>query len=134
VVFLVAKHLVMSRVSQRRDLTDEALVRGFAETVETVDRLRMLFVLTYADIRAVGPETWNDWKAALLCELFDRTTAHLSEDDTTAPERRADLAERVLAELHPEFLRSDVEAVPGASCPTDTDGSFRPTSSHGTSR
>ena len=109
VVFLVAKHLVMSRVSQRRDLTDETLVKGFADTVETVDRLRMLFVLTYADIRAVGPETWNDWKAALLCELFDRSMAHLSEDGTTAPERRADLAERVLTELHPEFLRSDVE-------------------------
>lgn len=110
VVFLVGKHLVMSRVSQRRDLTDEALVHGFADTVETADRLRMLFVLTYADIRAVGPETWNDWKAALLCELFERTMGVLTDGEAFQPERRADLAERVLGELHPEFLRSDVEA------------------------
>jgi [protein-PII] uridylyltransferase len=109
VVFLVAKHLVMSRVSQRRDLTDEALIRGFADTVETADRLRMLFVLTYADIRGVGPDTWNDWKAALLLDLFDRTAAELSGGGEPVHERRAAIAERVLGGLHPEFLRSDVE-------------------------
>ncbi|MEX2467362.1 MAG: [protein-PII] uridylyltransferase [Gemmatimonadota bacterium] len=110
VVFLVSKHLVMSRVSQRRDLTDETLVRGFAETVGTVDRLHMLFVLTYTDIRAVGPGTWNDWKSALLCELFDRTMGALTSGEVPPPEHRADIAERVLGQLHPEFLRSDVDA------------------------
>ncbi len=110
VVFLVNKHLVMSRVSQRRDLMDPAVIRGFAETVETEDRLRMLFVLTHSDITGVGPGTWNDWKAALLCDLYDRALhalrglqpRHLAEDGA--------LAERVLEALgHPEILRSDVE-------------------------
>ena len=109
VVFLVAKHLVMSRVSQRRDLTDASVVRGFADTVESADRLRMLFVLTYADIRAVAPGAWNEWKATLLCELHDRAADMLSRPDGGVPEPASELAERVLGALHPEFLRSDVE-------------------------
>jgi len=110
VVFLVNKHLVMSRVSQRRDLMDAAVVRGFAETVETEDRLRMLFVLTHADISGVGPGTWNDWKAALLCDLFDRSLHALRGLEPRHLAGDGVLEERVLEALgHPEILRSDVE-------------------------
>jgi len=110
VLFLVSKHLVMSRVSQRRDLTDRALLDGFAETVGTVDRLNMLYLLTAADIRGVGPGTWNEWKASLLADLHAKTLVRLAGDGHPtgyAPERVA-LEEMVLDDLHPEFLRSDV--------------------------
>jgi [protein-PII] uridylyltransferase len=110
VVFLVQKHLVMSQVSQRRDLSDEGLIEGFAETVSTLDRLNMLLLLTYADTNAVGPGVWNDWKAALLWELYSKTRAHLSGDRPAGEDRRAHLEERVVGKLLPEFLRSDVES------------------------
>jgi [protein-PII] uridylyltransferase len=112
VLFLIQKHLVMSQVSQRRDLSDETLIEGFAETVGSLDRLNMLLILTFADNNAVGPGIWNDWKGALLWELYAKTRAHLA-GERPAPwdvDRRARLEERVVAGLLPEFLRSDVEA------------------------
>jgi [protein-PII] uridylyltransferase len=109
VVFLVQKHLVMSQVSQRRDLSDEGLIAGFAETVSTLDRLNMLLLLTFADSNAVGPGIWNDWKGALLWELYAKTREQLSGDRPAAEDRRARLEEKVVARLLPELLRSDVE-------------------------
>jgi [protein-PII] uridylyltransferase len=111
VVFLVSKHLVMSRVSQRRDLTDQALLRGFADTVGTVDRLNMLYLLTFADMSGVGPGIWNEWKAVLLGDLHSRTRTLLlgEEHAEEGPQRRIKLEERVLEALTPEFLRSDVD-------------------------
>jgi [protein-PII] uridylyltransferase len=109
VVFLVQKHLVMSQVSQRRDLSDEALIQGFAETVGTIDRLNMLLLLTFADSNAVGPGIWNDWKGALLWELYSKTRDHLSGERPAAERHRERLEEKVVAKLLPEFLRSDVE-------------------------
>jgi [protein-PII] uridylyltransferase len=109
VVFLVQKHLVMSQVSQRRDLTDEALIAGFAETVSTLDHLNMLLLLTFADSNAVGPGVWNDWKGALLWELYAKTREHLASERPAAEDRRARLEEKVVTKLLPELLRSDVE-------------------------
>ncbi len=112
VVFLIQKHLVMSQVSQRRDLSDAVLVEGFAETVSTLERLNMLFILTYADTNAVGPGVWNDWKASLLSKLYLRARAHLTGGALPSSEsdRRVRLEERVLEGLMPEYLRRDVEA------------------------
>jgi [protein-PII] uridylyltransferase len=111
VLFLIHKHLVMSQVSQRRDLSDDTLIDGFAETVGTLDRLNMLLLLTYADNNAVAPGIWNEWKSALLWELYTKTRAHLS-GDRPAPwdgDRRAHLKEKIVDGLSSEFLRSDVE-------------------------
>lgn len=69
-VFLVEHHLLMAHISQRRDMHDIELILGFAETVGTLRRLNMLYLLTYADLRAVGPEVWTQWKAMLLGELY----------------------------------------------------------------
>ncbi|HET9949917.1 MAG TPA: HD domain-containing protein, partial [Longimicrobiales bacterium] len=111
VVFLVQKHLVMARTSQRRDLTDEAVLEGFADTVGTEDRLDMLYVLTYADLAGVAPDSWNEWKGAVLHELhraaFERLGSGRGRPQTS--ETHAALEERVLRELSPEFLRSDVD-------------------------
>lgn len=70
VLFLVREHLKMSHISQRRDLSDESVIESFAEQVGTVDKLKMLTLLTYADINAVGPGIWSEWKDTLLWELY----------------------------------------------------------------
>lgn len=111
VVFLVEKHLVMARTSQRRDLGDEAVIQGFADTVGTENRLNLLYVLTYADIAGVAPGHWNEWKNTLLTELYlkalPRVAGHSSLPAATEVTRSVE--DRVLRELSPEFLRSDVE-------------------------
>ena len=73
VEFLIMSHLLMPHLSQRRDLEDQELIIQFARSMGTMDRLNMLFLLTWADIRAVGPNTWSDWKGALLERLYDKT-------------------------------------------------------------
>lgn len=73
IVFLVAHHMVMSEVGLYRDTDDTDVVAQFAKTMKTEERLRALFLLTYADMSAVGPNVWNDWKGALLFRLYLRT-------------------------------------------------------------
>ncbi|MEM7669826.1 MAG: [protein-PII] uridylyltransferase, partial [Pseudomonadota bacterium] len=70
VVWLVANHLLMSDVAQKRDISDLGTVRDFANQVRSPERLRLLLVLTVCDIRGVGPGTWNNWKAQLLRNLY----------------------------------------------------------------
>ena len=77
VAWLVRHHLVMSDVAQKRDISDPRTVAQFAKTVGSVERLRLLLVLTVADIRAVGPNVWNDWKGQLLRDLYRLTEAAL---------------------------------------------------------
>jgi [protein-PII] uridylyltransferase len=73
VCWLVEHHLVMSDYAQKRDVSDPRTVEAFAEIVENPERLRLLLVLTVADIRAVGPGVWNGWKGQLLRELYAST-------------------------------------------------------------
>jgi len=75
---LVRKHLEMADLAWRRDITDPALVLAFSHEIGSADTLRMLYVLTAADVTAVGPGTWTQWKASLLEELFDRCVVMLS--------------------------------------------------------
>ena len=73
VQFLIASHLEMSAASQRRDVFDPETVRHFAKVVGTMERLKMLCLLTYADICAVNPEAMTPWKAELLWQLYAAT-------------------------------------------------------------
>ncbi|HXV00211.1 MAG TPA: [protein-PII] uridylyltransferase [Caulobacteraceae bacterium] len=75
VAWLVEHHLQMSDFAQKRDVADPATVAAFAGMVETPERLRMLLILTIADIRAVGPGVWNGWKGQLLRELYEAAEA-----------------------------------------------------------
>jgi [protein-PII] uridylyltransferase len=75
VAWLVEHHLVMSDTAQKRDISDPRTVTDFAAIVETPERLRLLEVLTVADIRAVGPGVWNGWKGQLMRELYGATEA-----------------------------------------------------------
>jgi [protein-PII] uridylyltransferase len=71
VAWLVRWHLLMSATAFKRDLSDPKTIQDFAERVKSLERLRLLFLLTVVDIRAVGPGVWNGWKRQLLRELFD---------------------------------------------------------------
>lgn len=99
--WLVSKHLRMSAIAQRRDLSDPDLIHAFADEVETVDRLEKLYLLTYADIATVGPRTWTDWKARLLRELYVKTRAVLAAGEKRPAPGTAEAAgrERVAAAL-----------------------------------
>jgi len=71
--FLVRHHMTMSNIALYRDTDDLDVISSFAKTVKTNDLLQMLVVLTYADLMAVAPNVWNDWKGALLLKLFLKT-------------------------------------------------------------
>ena len=73
VAWLIEQHLVMSSVAQSRDLSDRKTIENFAATVQSAERLKLLTILTTADIRAVGPGVWNGWKAQLLRTLYYET-------------------------------------------------------------
>jgi [protein-PII] uridylyltransferase len=73
VAWLVENHLVMSTVAQSRDLSDRKTIENFAAVVQSLERMKLLTVLTTADIRAVGPGVWNGWKAQLLRTLYYET-------------------------------------------------------------
>ncbi len=83
VAWLVREHLLMSRTSFKRDLDDPQTVADFADIVQSPERLRLLLILTVADIRAVGPKVWNAWKAELLRDLYYRTQEALSGSTRT---------------------------------------------------
>ncbi len=70
VAWLIEHHLDMSTIAQSRDLSDPKTARDFADLVQTPERLQLLLLLTVADIRAVGPSTWNGWKGQLLRNLY----------------------------------------------------------------
>ena len=78
VAWLIDTHLVMSNVAHSRDLSDPKTIQMFANTVQTLERLRMLLVLTVCDIRAVGPGVWNGWKGQLLRTLYWETEVLLA--------------------------------------------------------
>lgn len=101
VAWLVEHHLVMSDTAQRRDLADPQTIADFASTVQTLERLRHLLVLTVVDIRAVGPGVWNGWKGQLLRELYFEAEALLigSASHSNRPRRVADAQKEFLEAL-----------------------------------
>lgn len=77
--FLVFHHLVMSHTAFRRDLNDPKIILTFARKMKTVEVLQKMFILTVADISAVGPEVMTKWKESLLGELYARTYESMIE-------------------------------------------------------
>src|SRR5579872_2298068 len=78
VAWLIEVHLVMSTVAQSRDLSDRKTIENFAAVVQSLERMKLLTILTTADIRAVGPGVWNGWKAQLLRTLYYETEPALT--------------------------------------------------------
>jgi [protein-PII] uridylyltransferase len=93
VEFLVRHHLLMTHTAFRRDLEDDKTIFDFAKTMGRVNNLKMLYLLTFADVKAVGPDVWNRWKASLLSELYFKALKILEEMEKG------------------EFQREDVRAV-----------------------
>ncbi|MGB3146638.1 MAG: [protein-PII] uridylyltransferase [Paracoccaceae bacterium] len=97
VEWLVRYHLFMSDMAQKRDIADPRTVRDFAKVVKSKKRLDLLTVLTVCDIRGVGPNTWNNWKAMLLRRLHADTTDALSAGlESLNREKRLDEAKKAL--------------------------------------
>jgi [protein-PII] uridylyltransferase len=103
VEWLVLAHLKMSHISQRRDLEDMTLIESFARELRTVERLEMLYLLTYADMASVSPENWTEWKANLLRLLYEKTRATLLAEDLDQPAHAESL------ELRRERLARSIE-------------------------
>src|SRR5258705_4170712 len=105
--WLVRHHLVMSDAAQKRDVSDPKTVQNFVHVVQTPERLRMLLILTAADIRAVGPGVWNGWKSQLLRELyFEAETLMSGGDSSPARSTRIEDAKRALEERLADFPES----------------------------
>ena len=88
VAWLIEEHLTMSNYAHSRDISDPQTVRSFADIVQSPERLKLLLLLTCADIRAVGPGIWNGWKGQLLRSLYYETEPLVAGGHTQA--RRAD--------------------------------------------
>ena len=73
VAWLVKNHLLMSNVAFKRDINDIETIRNFCLEIQSIERLRLLYVLTVVDIDAVGPNIWNSWKDNLLNTLFEES-------------------------------------------------------------
>lgn len=120
--FLVRHHLLMAHTAFRRDLEDEKTVIDFARVMGNGSNLKMLYLLTYADIRAVGPQVWNNWKGALLEDLYLQALGILEKEEKGEFRRedrrskcrriRARLRRRFSAKYGAEKLRRFLETMP----------------------
>ncbi|HYD30630.1 MAG TPA: [protein-PII] uridylyltransferase [Azospirillaceae bacterium] len=110
VAWLVRHHLGMSFTAFKRDLEDDKTVRDFVELVQSPERLRLLLVLTVADIRAVGPGRWNNWKATLLRDLYMRAEDMMAGGlNAEGRERRIAAAHGTLRAELPDWDEADFE-------------------------
>jgi [protein-PII] uridylyltransferase len=111
VAWLVEHHLLMSNTAQSRDLSDPATIKNFADVVQTMERLKLLLVLTIADIKAVGPGTWTGWKGQLLRTLYYETEVLLGGGAAdVARSDRVRLAQEQLRGALPGWTEAEFEA------------------------
>jgi [protein-PII] uridylyltransferase len=110
VVFLVRNHLMMSQMAQKGDLNDDRTINDFARQAGSIDRLKALYLLTFADMRAVAPKVYNNWRDMLLGDLYMKTLKILEHGDREAvdPERCLALAK---AAVHKRL--AETNATPG---------------------
>jgi [protein-PII] uridylyltransferase len=123
-VLLVHKHLVMPNTAFWRDTTDPRVLLDFSREVGSVENLKMLYVLVAADVWAVGPEVWTDWKAELLSGLYERTLQTLSgeggplQEAKVRSERKREIMQSILRDtsLDPEreerWLEAEFDTLP----------------------
>jgi [protein-PII] uridylyltransferase len=111
VAWLVEYHLLMSTVAQSRDLSDPKTIETFANVVQSLDRLKMLLVLTVCDIKAVGPGVWNGWKGQLLRTLYWETEIVLAGGHSAADRgQRVLRAQEELRRGLPDWTAPEIEA------------------------
>jgi len=99
--WLVKKHLIMSSISQKKDISDPLTVNDFAKEVEQNEKLNYLYLLTVNDIRATNPALWNGWKHQLLRDLYTLTRSKINKNPIKASSDIAlDRKNSVLSELN----------------------------------
>lgn len=116
ILFLIGNHLVMTTLSQRRELNDRKVIADFAKLVQDRENLVMLYLLTYADVSAVNPTAWTQWRAVLLQELYVRTLDYFEENVRASDEVQARLEaarSRIVAAAEKRYSREDVDAFLG---------------------
>jgi len=106
VSWLVRKHLTMAVTSQRFDLSDPEVIDLFALKVVDIERLNYLFLLSVADISAVGPNVWNDWKGSLLSELYHATARSFMQGGEKKESLQERLSERVKTRIESCLARA----------------------------
>jgi [protein-PII] uridylyltransferase len=110
VSWLVLHHLLLSAVAFKRDIDDPKTILDVADTIQSPERLRLLLVLTVADMRAVSPKVWNGWKATLLRELYARVAEVLAGGlSTTERDVRVERARHAAAALLSDWSRQEIE-------------------------
>jgi [protein-PII] uridylyltransferase len=110
VSWLVLHHLLLSQTAFKRDIDDPKTILDLADTIQSPERLRLLLVLTVADMRAVSAKVWNGWKATLLRELFARVAEVLAGGlATTERDVRVARAKAAVAELLPDWSAEDLQ-------------------------
>jgi [protein-PII] uridylyltransferase len=108
--WLIREHLTMSEIAQSRDIGDPKTISDFAAVVQSPERLKLLLLLTVADIRAVGPGTWNGWKGQLLRQLYWETEPLVAGGHTLAGRKdRIQAAQHALRPELPDWPLEDVE-------------------------
>ncbi|HEX9015014.1 MAG TPA: HD domain-containing protein, partial [Chloroflexota bacterium] len=123
--FLVRNHLAMEQVAFRRNVNDPDTLKEFTARFESPGQLDYLYVLTYADLSAVNPNVWTEWKATMLQELYQRTSEVLHRNlkgeqvDRYHEARREEAEDQVVDALKDEVPAGDVrrhlDAIPNAS-------------------
>jgi [protein-PII] uridylyltransferase len=96
ILFLVAHHLLLTETATRRDLNDEKVVVQAARIIENPERLKMLFLLTWADGKATGPRAWNEWIENLVEELFFKLLHTFGEGELVTPDATHRVRQTVL--------------------------------------
>jgi [protein-PII] uridylyltransferase len=110
VSWLVLHHLLLSTIAFKRDIDDPKTILDLADTIQSPERLRLLLVLTVADMRAVSAKVWNGWKATLLRELYARVAEVLAGGlSTTERDVRVQRAKHAAAALLTDWPKADIE-------------------------
>ena len=118
VAWLVRWHLLMSSTAFKRDIGDSRTIADFVAVVQSPERLKLLLILTSADIRAVGPQVWNGWKAALLRDLYHRAVEVMSGGLTVEPQdARVAAAQAAVRQKLPDFSEVEFAAFVKAGYP-----------------
>ena len=111
VAWLIEDHLVMSMTAQSRDLSDPTTIQTFVARVQTLERLKLLLILTVCDIRAVGPGVWNGWKGQLLRTLYYESEIILTGGHSEARrEQRVQAIQDMLFEALPDWSEKERKA------------------------
>ncbi len=117
--FLVRHHLAMVHFSQRRDLEDPVVLNRLAKSIPDQETLSLLYLLTFADIRSVGPDVWKDWTGMLLQDLYVKTFRQMSAgtyrrktDEEWMQKMTSDIVAAVAGEIPERKVRKILKKMP----------------------